>query len=109
MEYVVNIPFSVQQDIEEIIEYYYEDRKEYAEKIFKSISEKIMTLKSFPNKGRIVPELLEYNINEYREVIESYWRIIYRIEQSTVTIFAIIDGRRNVQDVLIEKLKRKFV
>jgi len=109
MEYEINIPYSVQQDIEEIIEYYYEDRKEHAEKIFKSIVEKIKTLKSFPNKGRIVPELLEYNINEYREVIELYWRIIYRIEKSTVTIFAIIDGRRNVQDVLIEKLKRKFV
>ena len=63
----------------------------------------------FPNKGRVVPELLEYNINEYREILESYWRIIYRIDTDSVEIFTVIDARRNVQDLLVEKLKRKIV
>jgi len=109
MEYEVRIPNSVKRDIEEIIEYYFDDRPEYAKKIFELFFERINSLKSFPNKGRIVPELLEYNINEYREILESYWRIIYRIDNDMVEIFTVIDARRNVQDLLVEKLKRKFV
>ncbi|MCD1656083.1 type II toxin-antitoxin system RelE/ParE family toxin [Treponema zuelzerae] len=109
MEYEVRIPNSVKRDIEEIIEYYFDDRPEYAKKIFELLFERINSLKSFPNKGRIVPELLEYNINEYREILESYWRIIYRIDNDMVEIFTVIDARRNVQDLLVEKLKRKFV
>ena len=108
MEYKVCIPNSVKKDIEEIIEYYLNDRPEYAKKIFELLFERINSLKSFPNKGRIVPELLEYNINEYREILESYWRIIYRIDNDMVEIFTVIDARRNVQDLLVEKLKRKF-
>ena len=109
MEYNVHIPSSVKKDLEEIIPCHFDERSDYAKKIFESISLRINSLKSFPNKGRIVPELLEYNINEYRELIESYWRIIYRIENDTVEVFTIIDSRRNVQDLLVEKLKRRFV
>ena len=109
MEYKIRIPNSVKKDIEEIIEYYFDDRPEYSQKIFILLFERINSLKSFPNKGRIVPELLEYNINEYREILESYWRIIYRIENDMVEIFTVIDARRNIQDLLVEKLKRKFV
>ena len=110
MEYKIRIPNSVKKDIEEIVEYYFEDdRPDYAHKILNSVFSRINSLKIFPNKGRIVPELLEYNINEYRELIESFWRIIYRIDNNIVEIFTVIDSRRNVQDLLIEKLKRKFI
>jgi Plasmid stabilization system protein len=109
MEYKVRIPKSVKKDIEEIVEYYFDDRPEYAKKIFEVLFERIQSLKNFPKKGRFVPELLEYNINEYREILESYWRIIYRIDDDIVEIFTVIDSRRNVQDLLVEKLKRKFI
>lgn len=109
MEYKIRIPHSVKRDIEEIVEYYFDDRPDYAQKIFDALITRINSLKSFPQKGRVVPELLEYNISEYREIIESYWRIIYRIEKDIVEIFTIIDARRNVQDLLVEKLKRKII
>jgi len=109
MEYIVRIPNSVKKDIEEIIDYYFDERPEYAQKIFLLLFERINSLKSFPNRGRIVPELLEYNVNEYREILESYWRIIYRIDNDIVELFTVIDARRNVQDLLVDKLKRKFV
>ena len=72
MEYQIRIPKSVKKDLEEIVEYYFEDRPDYAQKIFETLVARIKSLKHFPSKGRIVPELLEYNINEYREIIESY-------------------------------------
>ena len=109
MQYKVHIPNSVKKDIDEIIEYYIDERPDYARKVFDSFLARIDTLKFYPQKGRTVPELFDYNINDYRELIESYWRIIYRIEEDTVIIYTIIDARRNVHDLLIEKLKRKFV
>lgn len=109
MGYIVRIPKSVKKDIEEIIDYYFDERPEYAQKIFSLIFEKIYSLKSFPNRGKIVPELLAHNIHDYREAIESFWRIIYRIDNNVVELFTILDARRNVQDLLIEKLKRKFI
>lgn len=106
MEYEVRVPSSVKKDIEEIILFFMLDRPEYAFKIFNSLRERIESLKFFPQKGRLVPELLEYNITEYRELLESYWRILYRIQESVVEVFTVIDSRRNVQSLLIEKLKR---
>jgi hypothetical protein len=47
--------------IEEIIDYYFDDRTEYAQNIFLLI-ERINSLKNFPSKGRIEPGLLEYNV-----------------------------------------------
>lgn len=109
MEYRVRIPNSVKKDIEEIIEYHLDDRPDYAQKLFESLFERIRSLQSFPGKGRIVPELLEYNIHEYREILESHWRILYRIENNMVEIYTVLDARRNVHDVLVEKLKRKCI
>jgi plasmid stabilization system protein ParE len=68
------------------------------------LQNKINTLKYFPERGRRVPELLDKNIKGYRELIETPWRIIYKIENNDVNIITIIDGRRNVQDILTQKL-----
>jgi len=60
-----------------------------------------------PNRGRVVPELKFYNIITYRELIVAPWRIIYRIENDTVYVLSIIDGRRNVEDLLLARLINK--
>ena len=44
---------------------------------------------------------------DYRQLIESPWRIIYRIESDIVNVLLIIDSRRNTQDILVEKLINK--
>jgi len=36
-------------------------------------------------------------------------RIPNSVKKDIVEIFTVIDSRRNVQDLLVEKLKRKFV
>ncbi|MGI8905372.1 MAG: type II toxin-antitoxin system RelE/ParE family toxin [Candidatus Sumerlaeaceae bacterium] len=40
----------------------------------------------------------------YRELVVSPWRVIYRITEQHVLVVAIIDGRRNVPDLLYERL-----
>ncbi len=45
-------------------------------------------------------------VTTFREVILHPWRIAYRIEERRILILAVIDGRRRVGDLLLERLIR---
>ena len=45
----------------------------------------------FPFAGRVVPELNDENIREW---FAYSYRIVYRIDEDTITIAAIVHGRR---------------
>ena len=105
--YKVQIPSSVVCDIQEIVAYIAEDNAVIALEILDRLESKINSLKEYPERGRVVPELLNQNIVEYHEIIEAPWRIIYKIIDSNVFILTVIDGRRNVQDILLRKLMNK--
>ena len=96
---------SAKKDLEEIIDYISLDSIEKAFEQFKKIKEKAKKLSTFPGQGRIIPELSRQNIIKYRELIVSPWRIMYKIEGNIVYVMAVIDGRRNIEDIL---LKRQF-
>ena len=59
-----------------------------------------------PKRGRIVPELLKQGIYRYREIVIPPWRVMYRIEEKQVHVVSVIDGRRNVEDLLLARLLR---
>jgi len=103
----VIVPPSVKKDLRDIVEYYYEVNKSYSRKIFSTLVERISELQTFPEKGRVVPELRDHNIETYKELIEEPYRIIYRILKDEVLLVSVIDGRRNVEEILIKKLQRK--
>ena len=107
IKYKVQIPSSVIYDIQGIVDYIADQDATIALKILDRIESKINSLKEYPERGRVVPELLNQNIMEYHEIIETPWRIIYKIVDLNVFILTVIDGRRNVQDVLLKKLMNK--
>jgi predicted metalloprotease len=39
-----------------------------------------------------------------REVVERPYRIVYRITGRTVAVLGVLDGRRELEDVLLERL-----
>lgn len=92
------------KDLESIIDYIAIDSIDNALEILKNIRIKTESLINLPYRGRIVPELKYHNIENYRELILSPWRIIYRIENDNVYIIAIFDGRRNFEDILLERI-----
>ncbi len=98
---------SAVQDIEEIIDYITQDSPLTARKLFTQIKERVETLASSPYRGRYVPELQKQGILIYRELIIPPWRVMYRVTESNVYILTIIDSRRNVEDILLEKLIKK--
>ncbi len=90
-------------DLLNIIEYISQDNIDAAIRIFETIKSKCKTLNQFPERGRILPELKAYGIFNYRELVIAPWRIIYRISDQKVFILAVLDSRRNIEDVLIER------
>jgi plasmid stabilization system protein ParE len=93
-----------EKDLKNIIEYIADENLLNAQKIFKKIEEKASSLYLFPNRGRLVPELKDQGILQYRELIHSPWRIIYRISENKVYVLSVLDARRNIEDILLKRL-----
>jgi len=102
--YDIVITDNAEQDLNEIILYIAQREITIAQGIYEKLQSKVFSLRTFPEKGRIVPELFDHNIFQYHEVIENPWRIIYKIEDKKVFIMTVLDGRRNVEDILLKKL-----
>ena len=95
-----------EKDLLGIVEYFAHDNPHAARKALGRIRSVTAKLDRSPERGRIVPVLLEHGISRYREVVVRPWRVIYRVEERKVYVVAVIDGRRNVEDVLLERLLR---
>ena len=52
-----------------------------------------------------MPELRDAGV-QYRELIERPWRVAYRIEPERIFIVAVLDARRDLQTLLLERLIR---
>jgi toxin ParE1/3/4 len=95
-----------QHDLIEIAEFIAEDRPSVARKIVKKIRERISKLEIEPERGKVVPELAEQGITQYREMIISPWRILYQIDEKVVYVVLVVDGRRHLEDVLFKRIMR---
>lgn len=91
-------------DLNNIILYIAEESPINARKILNKIKEKASSLKQFPERGRVVPELHDQGLLLYRELIVSPWRIVYRISDKKVYILSVLDSRQNAEDILLKKL-----
>ncbi|MCX5793875.1 MAG: type II toxin-antitoxin system RelE/ParE family toxin [Elusimicrobia bacterium] len=74
-----------------------------AEECLGRLEKAVSRLASLPERGRIVPELKDQNVIIYRELVCSPWRIIYRISGRRVWVLAVFDGRRSLEDLLLQR------
>jgi toxin ParE1/3/4 len=93
-----------ENDLKYIVEYIADDSPSNALTIFKRIKQKASSLYTFPERGRIIPELRDQGILQYRELVVSPWRIIYRISEKSVFVLSVLDSRRNIEDLLLKRL-----
>jgi len=75
----------------EIAEYISRDNPTAAKKWVDTVFSKVDQLKSFPESGRIVPEI---DSKDFRELIYGNYRIIYRVEKTQVSILTIRHGKQ---------------
>ena len=97
-----------EDDLNEIIEYYFSLSEKYVEKVISEFEENVMSLQRHPKSGRIVSELEKQGILQFRELIQGYYRIVYEISGEKIIVHTIIDGRRNFEDIIISKLSRYY-
>ena len=95
---------SAKQDLREIIDYISKDSKKNALKILNRITQQSAELKQMPFRYRVISEFQDLNIESYRELIISPWRIIFKVVNHKVFVVAVLDGRRNIEDILREKV-----
>jgi toxin ParE1/3/4 len=98
--------YVAESDLKEIIEYISMNRPQAALTILKKIKNKASDLYVFPEKGRIVPELQDQGIVQYRELVISPWRLIYRILDRKIFVLLVMDSRQNIEDILLKRLIR---
>ncbi len=94
---------TAERDLIGIMEYIAGDSPSRAYDIFKEIRRKASGLRSFPERGRVVPELQEQGITQYHELIVGPWRIIYRISRKSVYVLSVLDSRRSIEDILLRR------
>ena len=75
----------------------------HAESFIDMVDEAVQQVANHPESGRVVPELERQNITKYREAVLTPWRLFYSSERERVVIHAVIDGRRNIEDLLLRR------
>ena len=103
-KYDVIWSYVAEDDLRNIIEYIAEDNPANASKVFKKIKQKVSSLYILPERGRIVQELRDQGILQYRELMISPWRVIYRISGKSASVLSILDSRQNIEDLLLKRL-----
>ena len=107
MNYEVFIIDDAEEDIYEIYNFVaIHDSSASAEKLLENLEKTCHSLSTFPNRGHIPPELERISIFEYKEIHYKPYRIIYQIMDSAIYVHCILDGRRNLQQLLQERLLR---
>jgi len=103
-KYSIKWAAPAKDDLDEIVEYISKTSINYAVKVMDMIYENVKKLDMFPKRHRIVPELEKHGYLVYRQIVVEYWKIIFKIENNFVYIMLVIDGRRNLEDILLKKI-----
>ena len=82
------------------------DSVDTADQLIDELEEQISSLETLSHRGHRPPELKRLNISNYLEIHYKHWRIIYEIIGNDVYVHAVLDMRRSLQDILMERLLR---
>jgi toxin ParE1/3/4 len=107
------VPFAVEliedaeRDILDIYTYILEhDSREAANHVFGELEKLCSSLAELPQRGHVPPELSRINVTAFLEVHFKPYRILYEIDNATVYIHCVLDGRRDLTTLLERRLLR---
>ena len=107
MKYRVFVIAEAEEDIVDLHTYVRQnDSPDRASRLFNHLRETIESLSEIPERGHVPPELLAVSVMNYREIHWKPYRIIYQIEDGKVFVHAVLDGRRDLQELLERRLLR---
>lgn len=107
MKYEVHITGVAQDDLYSIYRYVANnDSPAKAGHLLDNIERAMASLEAMPARGNHPPEMQRWGILDFREIFFKPYRIIYEIKDKSVFIHAVLDGRRNCEDLLQQRLLR---
>jgi toxin ParE1/3/4 len=107
VKYKVVVLSEAEKDILDIYQYILiNDASDNANYVFEKIEEVCLNLEELPERGHIPPELDSIGVTTYREIHFKPYRIIYEIDRKMVFVHCVLDGRRDLQQLLERRLLR---
>jgi len=105
--YRVRLIHDAETDLKEVYAYIRQhDSLQRAAEIVDALQSACITLAQFPERGHVPQELVKIDQMQYREIVHSPWRVIYQIDGNDVLAHAILDGHRDIQNLLSRRLTR---
>ena len=103
---IVWVPVA-QGDLEAILDYIVaRDCVDAAIQVYEKLMAEVETLTIHPDRCRIPPELEHLGVTEYRELVVAPYSIFFRFEGTIVGIVAVFDRRRDLEELLLERVLR---
>lgn len=97
---------AARQDLKSVARFISAENPQAALKVFRAIRLKAALLRRFPQRGRMIPEISHIPGLPFRELVLNPWRLFYRINEDRVEVLAFFDGRRDLSEVIFERLSR---
>jgi toxin ParE1/3/4 len=105
MNYLVTFTNVAKSDLREIFRYVEQhDSAEKADMLVSGIEQAIVALAASPQRGHYPPELITLGIRDLREIHFKPFRIIYSIRERNVIVNSVLDGRRDLNTLLQQRL-----
>ena len=107
MKFSVLLVEDAEKDLWEIYLYVAQnDSVEKADRLLDNLERAILKLETLTERGHFPPELERIGVREYREIFFKPYRIIYQVIRSKVFVHCVLDGRRDLQDLLQRRVLR---
>ena len=105
MKYNIHLVSDAEEDLFDIYKYTTERySSSKAHSIIEKIKGVILKLESYPAMGNIPPELERIGVSDFLEIHLKPYRIIYQLIGNDLFIHCVLDGRRDMQTLLQERL-----
>jgi plasmid stabilization system protein ParE len=73
---------------------------------YAKLKKSMRDLRDFPLAGHMPEEIEKLNLSQYRQVISGLNRIVYEVRQDGIYIHMIVDVRRDMNALLMQRLLR---
>lgn len=84
------------------------DGVDRARALYGKVRARVDALATFPRRGRLVPELRRLGLIAFRELVVPPYRVFYRVDRNTVVLLGVVDGRRDLEEFLLERALRSL-
>jgi toxin ParE1/3/4 len=107
MRFSIYLVEDAEKDLLDIYRYVAQnDSANRADSLIDKLEKTILRLEALPHRGHVPPELERIGVLEYKEVFYKPDRIIYQVIKSSVYVHCVLDGRRDLQDLLQQRILR---